>query len=327
MRRIGLAAGGFCVAVVIASAVYLSQHAAGTGSVLVERTQYSVASVVDELCAGGALDNPRFMTVAIKAGLRLTGRNLTPGWYHVTADQSLLDVIGMIVYGRREPLVKITIPEGFTMFQIASRLKSRAQIDSAAFLSWATSENTLQRYKVASPSMEGALLPATYHVIRSESPKVVGTMMADEFHRMWNALDGAMSRSRDSVITLASIVQKEAVRSDELPTIAGVYANRLRIGMRLEADPTLQYGRDLTITRADLRDATNRYNTYQHQGLPPGPICNPGRGAIQAAISPESHDFLFFVARGDGTRGHRFARSYAEHLNNVAIYRAMLARR
>ncbi|MFN5378165.1 MAG: endolytic transglycosylase MltG [Ignavibacteria bacterium] len=327
MRRLVLTAGGILIAAVVMCVAFLSQHAGGSGSVLIERTQYSVTSVVDELRAAGAIENPQFMRFALKAGLRLTGRTITPGWYHVTADQSRLDVLRMLVYGRREPLVKITVPEGFTMFQIASRLQFRAQVDSAAFLAWATSEKTRQKYRVATPSMEGSLLPATYHVIRAESPSVIGTMMADEFSRVWKMVGGGLNNRRDSIITLASIVQKEAVRYDELPTIAGVYANRLRIGMRLEADPTLQYGRDLTITRADLRDATNRYNTYQHSGLPPGPICNPGQSAIKAAISPERHEFLFFVARGDGTRGHRFARSYAEHLKNVASYRASLARR
>jgi len=261
------------------------------------------------------------MIVAVKAALRLTGRTLTPGWYHVKTDDCQLDVIRMLVYGWREPLVKITIPEGFTIVQIASRLQSRAQVDSAAFLAWATSDSTTARFEVATPSMEGALLPATYHVIRAEPPSVVGTLMADEFARAWAGLGGVVNARRDSVVTLASIVQKEAVRDDELRTIAGVYANRLRIGMRLEADPTLQYGRDLTITRSDLRDASNRYNTYQHSGLPPGPICCPGLKAIKAAIEPEQHQYLFFVARGDGTRGHRFARTYAEHLQNVANYR------
>jgi UPF0755 protein len=172
--------------------------------------------------------------------------------------------------------------------------------------------------------MDGFLMPATYFVIRSEPWDDVGSLMADESRRTWVSIQPPANVSRDSIVTLASIVQRESSSNEELATIAGVYHNRLQRGMRLEADPTLQYQRDLQITKADLRDASNSYNTYQHAGLPPGPICNPGKQALQAALAPESHDYLFFVARGDGSGRHRFTRTYAEHLANVKLYRARL---
>jgi UPF0755 protein len=288
--------------------------------ILIERGEYRLS--LEEAHYNETIRDLMFVEYAIKAGLRLTGRSLTPGLYHIQENATQCEIITMFVFGKREPLVKITIPEGFTMFQIASRLKHRAQIDSASFIEWCQHPNVLKKYGVASPSMDGFLMPATYFVIRTEPWHDVGCMMADESSRMWSSLAPAASVSRDSIVTLASIVQRESSSNEELATIAGVYHNRLERGMRLEADPTLQYQRDLQITRTDLRDASNSYNTYQHAGLPPGPICNPGKLAMQAALAPEKHDYLFFVARGDGSGTHRFARTYVEHLANVKIYRA-----
>jgi UPF0755 protein len=300
----------------------LNRRAERSIQILVERGQYRLT--LEEAHYQEAVSDPVFVEYAIKAGLRLTGRSLTPGLYHITEQTSQYGIISMFVFGKREPLVKITIPEGFTMFQIASRLKHRAQIDSTMFVEWCQHPNVLKKYGVSSPSMDGFLMPATYFVIRSEPWDDVGSLMADESRRTWVSIQPPANVSRDSIVTLASIVQRESSSNEELATIAGVYHNRLQRGMRLEADPTLQYQRDLQITKADLRDASNLYNTYQHAGLPPGPICNPGKQALLAAMKPEVHDHLFFVARGDGSGRHRFTRTYAEHLANVKLYRARL---
>lgn len=326
MKRWVAVAGSLLVVVLIITVVVLNRSVESQGVILIERTQFSVATTVEELWRATTFPNRAFVEYMVKIGLRLTGRTLTPGRYSIPAGSTQSDLISMLVWGRREPLIKLTFPEGFTMFQIASRLQRRAQIDSAGFIAWCTDEATRKVYGVTSPSMDGFLMPATYHVIRTEPAESIAAMMADASSKAWKSLAGENVRSRDRIITLASIVQKEAIREDEFATIAGVYANRLERSMRLEADPTLQYGRDLAITRSDLRDASNPYNTYQHAGLPPGPICNPGLRALRAALNPEHHEFVFFVARGDGTGGHRFARSYAEHLDNVRAYRAARSR-
>lgn len=326
MKKIAYIAVAVAAAMCVVLFVLFSQGARNSASILVNRSQYNVGSVVKEFHSLGAINSPRFVAICVKIGLRMTGRTLTPGWYHVANGESQFDVIRSLVLGKREPLVKVTIPEGFTMFQVASRLQKRAEIDSGKFIRWATSDAVRMKYNIASPTMDGFLMPATYHVIRTEGSEVVGTMMADEAALVWKKLSGRFRGSRDSVITLASIVQKEAVREEEFSVIAGVYANRLSRSMRLEADPTLQHGRDLTITRSDLRDATNTYNTYQHSGLPPGPICNPGKRSIAAALAPARHDYIFFVAKGDSTNGHRFARNYIEHKANVTLYRAERSR-
>jgi UPF0755 protein len=122
------------------------------------------------------------------------------------------------------------------------------------------------------------------------------------------------------VITLASLVEKEAADRAEGPRIAGVFYNRLAAGMRLQTDPTLVYHPDrfgAKPTPAHRRDRSNPYNTYAFDGLPPGPICNPGPAALRAALQPERHDLLYFVARRDGSGRHAFARTYAEHRGNV----------
>jgi UPF0755 protein len=119
-------------------------------------------------------------------------------------------------------------------------------------------------------------------------------------------------------VTLASIVEKETAAPGERPLVAGVFHNRMRLGMRLETDPTVIYGIagfDGNLTRAHLEDAANPYNTYQIQGLPPGPIANPGAASLRAAVEPAETDALYFVSRNDGT--HVFSRTYAEHLDHV----------
>lgn len=325
MKRWIVVAGAVSLVPLIVLYVVLGRSVGHAGSFLIERTQRGAGSAVDEAWEATAFPNPKLIVTVVRIGFRITGQGLTPGLYHVPEGSTQWDVVRMILRGEREPLVKIAIPEGFTMFQIASRLQHRANIDSAAFIAWCLSAPSRSRYNVASPTMDGFLMPATYAVIRSEPAETIASMMADAARAAWQSL-GTSIRSRDSIVTLASIVQKEAVREDEFAVIAGVYANRLQRSMRLEADPTLQYGRDLAITRSDLRDVSNPYNTYQHAGLPPGPICNPGVRALKAALNPDRHEFVFFVARGDGTSGHRFARSYAEHLDNVRAYRAARSR-
>lgn len=310
--------------VIIGLSIELFQPLGLRMSVMIPRSATGASAVVDSLRSSAGNRRAWVTSTLVNLGLKMRSRKIVPGWYHFTPEASAFDIARMIVLGRREPLVKITIPEGFTIERIARRLAARAEIDSALFVAWCTSDSVRHSFDVAAPTMEGFLMPDTYFVIRCESPDYIGTMMASEARRVWKKIAGQDSAwtQRLRLATLASIVQLEAAVDDEMPTIAGVYANRLRIGMLLQADPTVQYltGRD-RITGAELRDASNRYNTYVYRGLPPGPIGNPGRRALEAACRPESHEWTFFVARGDSTRRHRFARTLAEHNANVRLYR------
>ncbi|MBU3698684.1 MAG: endolytic transglycosylase MltG [Candidatus Kapabacteria bacterium] len=328
-RRLVWILAAFLVAA-LAGISYLTRPLGAEGSVLVSRAAPSARPILQLV---DSADSPAAWVVrhGIRTGLWITGKSVLPGWYHIKPDASALDIIRMIVGGGREPLVKVTIPEGFSIGEIAFRLWKRAEVDSAAFLAWCRSDTVCRTYAVEATSMEGFLMPDTYFVIRGDDPSYVGHMMAQQARRLWNQLAGDSLQGgwqqRQRIVTLASIVQLEAGRIDEMPRIAGVYVNRLRIGMRLQADPTVQYltGKD-RITGSELRDASNPYNTYVHAGLPPGPICNPGKAAFTATMNPESHDWIFFVARGDGTMRHRFAVTLAEHNQNVRLYREAIGR-
>ncbi len=326
MRRRPLAAAVILGLLLICLASVLLRPLKCEGSVSIARSKVSIRPFIGLISRQAGTVQLFTVRIGARLGLWISGRSIQPGWYDFRPDMTALDAITMIVLGRREPLIKVTIPEGYTIDRIARRLSARANIDSAAFVAWCSADSVRRRYGVQAPSMEGFLMPDTYFVLRCDDVDYVGEMMASHARRVWSTLPGLDSSAdwndRLRLATLASIVQLEAAVNDEMPTIAGVYANRLRIGMLLQADPTVQYltGRD-RITGVELRDASNRYNTYVHEGLPPGPIGNPGRLALEAACRPQSHDLLFFVARGDSSRRHRFARTLAEHNANVRLYR------
>ncbi|MEN9281945.1 MAG: hypothetical protein RL594_880 [Bacteroidota bacterium] len=325
-RRFGLWVIIAAAGIIIGGSVLVFRPLGLTATVLIPRNGASarpVVSIVHERVGSGSATA---LSGMIAVGARILSRDILPGWYHLQPSMSIADIASMLVRGKREPLVKVTIPEGYAIQEIARRLSTRAGIDSAKFVSWCTSDTTLRRFGIQAPSMEGFLMPDTYFMIRGDAADDVGSMMARQAAVVWKELVPATDERgwawRKDIITLASIVQLEAARNDEMPTIAGVYQNRLRIGMRLQADPTVQYltGKN-RITGAELRDPSNSYNTYLIAGLPPGPIGNPGRNAIHAALRPESHEWLYFVARGDSTRRHRFARTLADHNANVRLYR------
>lgn len=326
MRRRVVIPLGLIAGCAVVLAVFFGRPIGIRTSVMIPRQAPFARPVLDSIRASAGPTSAWLTSVLINAGLRITSRSILPGWYHIDSTTSAWGVARMLVTGRREPLVKVTIPEGYTIDRIARRLSARAEIDSASFVSWCCADSVRRRYGVQAPSMEGFLMPDTYFVIRRDDAGYAGQMMAAQAQAYWKQLSTTMTtggwQDRLRLATLASIVQLEAAVEDEMPTIAGVYANRLRIGMLLQADPTVQYltGRD-RITGTELRDASNRYNTYMHRGLPPGPIGNPGRRALKAARDPQTHDWLFFVARGDSTRRHRFARTLPEHNANVRLYR------
>ena len=324
-RRFGLWVIIAAAGIIIGGSVLVFRPLGLTATVLIPRNGASarpVVSIVHERVGSGSATA---LSGMIAVGARILSRDILPGWYHLQPSMSIADIASMLVRGKREPLVKVTIPEGYAIQEIARRLSTRAGIDSAKFVSWCTSDTTLRRFGIQAPSMEGFLMPDTYFMIRGDAADDVGSMMARQAAVVWKELVPATDERgwawRKDIITLASIVQLEAARNDEMPTIAGVYQNRLRIGMRLQADPTVIYpvtkGKPLgrRILKSELR-AKNGYNTYAMAGLPIGPITNPGRASIEAVLNPASTKDLFFVA--DGTGGHVFAQTLAEHNANVA---------
>jgi UPF0755 protein len=239
--------------------------------------------------------------------------------------------------------IRILIPEGFSRFEIAQRLEEYGICPAEEFLDATEDSSLLASYGVEANDAEGYLFPDTYEFDDQSKPRrVVERMLAnwtrryeelqEEYADQLAALDGWTTHD---LVTLASIVEKEAAVPSERARIAGVFWNRLKSKRflprrRLQADPTVQYGcvavpeaapscagYDGRITRAMLDDPENPYNTYRHSGLPPGPISNPGTAAIAATIDPEQHDYFYFVARG--SRRHHFSKTLRQH--NIAVRR------
>ena len=209
-------------------------------------------------------------------------------------------------------IVRIPIPEGMPSIQVAERLNSVGRLKGQV-----------------EPPAEGSVLPATYEAKIGESRadvlKRMQQAMTEELDRQWERRsEHAVVKTKDEAVILAGIVEKETGDPSERRRIAGLYSNRLKQGMRLQADPTVIYpvtkGKPLQrrIRQSELR-ANNGYNTYVRDGLPQGPITNPGRESIAAVLDPEVHDYLYMVA--DGTGGHAFARTYEEHQANVGNWR------
>jgi UPF0755 protein len=179
------------------------------------------------------------------------------------------------------------------------------------------------------PTLEGYLFPGTYRLSRHTTPQVLCRKMTARFREVWSGLHAGADPHQ--TVTLASLVEKEAKLPEERPRIAGVFENRLRIGMKLDCDPTTIYAAMLdsryrgTIYRSDL-ESLNPYNTYQHAGLPPGPIANPGLASIQAVLHPENTSALYFVLKPDGSGGHEFSDTLATHAAAVTRYHRAQAR-
>ncbi|MEX2356523.1 MAG: endolytic transglycosylase MltG, partial [Thermaerobacterales bacterium] len=230
------------------------------------------------------------------------------------------------------------VPEGLTIVQTMNLLDERgvaeaealrAAVDRAA-ANWRYLPPEGEGHELTEP-LEGYLFPSTYRIPRNTTPAEIVDIMLQGFEQAfrpeWRERAQELDMTIHEVMTLASIIESEAQLAAEREIISGVFYNRLRIGMKLDADPTVAYalgwleGRgDRSLTLADLR-FDSPYNTYEYPGLPPGPISNPGKAAIEAALYPAEVEYFFFVSTFDGTGAHVFARTYDEHLQNVRRYR------
>ena len=266
--------------------------------------------------------------LAFKLLARVTKQDgrLKAGEYRLSTGLPPMQVLDLLVSGQAI-LFRLSVPEGLTMRQIA-RLAEQIGIGSAAsFDKAARDPELLAKYNIPSDNAEGFLFPDTYLFTRkpgNDARQVVEAMLAQFVKHAAKAWpDGPpVGKALFDAVTMASLVEKETAQPGERPRIAGVFVNRLRLKMLLQTDPTIIYGLgdkyDGTLRRANLDDPKNPYNTYQHPGLPPGPICNPGLESLKAAAEPEVHDLLYFVSKNDGS--HQFSKSLEEHNTAVAKY-------
>jgi UPF0755 protein len=228
----------------------------------------------------------------------------------------------------------VIIPEGWTMYDIAGELDRQSICQRDEFLAVARDPSLISDLAPQAQSLEGFLFPSTYEFTRHTTCEQVAKRMVQNFHAVWESLAPPGSQqfpqglTSQQVVSLASLVERETPNPNERPLVAGVFYNRLRLGDPLQCDPTVQYALELTgrfernIRPADLH-IDSPYNTYEHRGLPPGPIANPGEASLRAALFPATTDYMYFVANAQG--GHSFSRTLAEHNRNVAHLRHVLA--
>jgi peptidoglycan lytic transglycosylase G len=257
---------------------------------------------------------------------RVTGadRKIHSGYYSIWSSMSPLDIFRVIRKGR---IIEypIRILEGDSLHEIADEFSKAGIITVEDFMALSKDEDFLADYDIDAPSIEGYLFPDTYMIPKGvTAEEAVGSMIDKMREKFTDEIDARMSElgmSENQVLTLASIIEKEAVVDSERPLISAVYHNRLKKKMPLQADPTSIYGVKSSkekITRTDLRRKTP-YNTYRFRGLPPGPIACPGMKSIIAALYPSDVPYLYFVSADDRT--HRFSSTAAEHENAVKLYR------
>jgi UPF0755 protein len=221
----------------------------------------------------------------------------------------------------------VTVPEGFNMFEIGEAIEAAGLGKAQDFVEVAKKQVSLIKdLDPEANSLEGYLFPDTYGFTRTQTMEDIAAIMVRRFKQEARGI--GLTSDVHRVVTLASIVEKETAAADERPIVAGVYLNRLQKGMALDADPSVIYAALLagryqgTIYQSDLQ-FDSPYNTYKYPGLPPGPIANPGRASLEAAMHPTQTDYLFFVSDNNGH--HRFARTLDEHSHNVALYRRAVA--
>lgn len=242
------------------------------------------------------------------------------GYYLITKDMTMLEVLKKLLEGRILEHT-ITVVEGDSLYEIADKLGTIDPEFKEKIWEFATDQEFLKSLNIDSPSIEGYLFPATYTIPKGMNIDEILTMMVKKFWQVYNEKlinkTKKMGWTVNQVLTLASIIEKEAKLDEERLLISAVYHNRLKIGMPLQADPTAIYGikrANKGVTKTDLKNKTP-YNTYIIKGLPPGPIASPGLKSIIAALNPANVPYLYFVSRGDGT--HEFSIDYKSHLSAI----------
>lgn len=276
----------------------------------------------ESLAAHGVVRSGRIF--AFYAKLRGHDRSLRYGTYILRQQMNWERTLDAFRAGRGI-VHTVTVPEGYTIAEIAPALAEALDVPMDS-IDVAVRDTALRhRLDVPTPTMEGYLFPDTYtFAVRTSARGAVGAMV-ERFEKVWKPeWDDRLREiklSRHDVVTLASIVEKEVRRGEERPVVAAVYLNRLRIGMELQADPTVSYALGKKPGRVTLKDlrVKSPYNTYRVRGLPPGPIASPGAASLEAALFPAKVAYRFFVAAPDGH--HEFRRTYAQHLAAIEMVR------
>ena len=274
----------------------------------------TLSNISDKLNKRGLVTNKWVFEFLTK--IKGLEKSMQAGTFRLSNVHTNNDVIKNIVFGSPDRK-KITFLEGWNMNQVASHLSKELNFNYSEVLKLFSDEKLIKELQINSNTLEGYLFPETYYFFEGVDEISVIKRLVKEHKRFWN--DANISKADSlgfttyEIITLASIIEGEAIYDSERSIISAVYHNRLKIGMKLQADPTVQYIIDdgpRRLLNRDLR-IKSPYNTYMYQGLPPGPINSPGRQSLIAALSPQNNDYLYFVAKGDGY--HTFSKNEKEH--------------
>ncbi|HEX4004056.1 MAG TPA: endolytic transglycosylase MltG [Candidatus Acidoferrales bacterium] len=259
-------------------------------------------------------------------------RPIQAGEYYFDQPVNTREVFWKMAHGRIY-VRSVLVPEGWTSFEIADEIQAQGICDRNEFLAATHDTSLISNIAPGAHSLEGFLFPSTYDFTRHNSCEQVAKRMVANFRAVWDSIRPTDSQQLPDgltplqVVTLASLVERETPDAEERPLVAGVFYNRLRKGVPLQCDPTVQYalaleGHPIKDVKPKDLQVDSAYNTYTHVGLPPGPIANPGEASLRAAMAPATTDYLYFVANDQG--GHFFARTLAEHNRNVARLRRRL---
>jgi UPF0755 protein len=289
-------------------------------SVMIEEGD-SMAKIVERLKQADLIkDGKLFLILSEVLG---KDRHIQAGRYDFNKGMTLYSIFSKLAKGKVTP-IEVLIPEGLTIREIAQILKKEIGVDSARFVKIATDSQVAENLNIPASNLEGYLFPNTYRLNWGTDPAKLIQVMVNEFKKVFTPALSERAKeinfSMHDVATLASMIETEAKDGKEREMISAVYHNRLKLGMLLQCDPTVIYALDLNhpqgFTSAPpllLKDLeiNSLYNTYKYPGLPPGPICNPGKASILAALYPANVDYLYFVAKRDGT--HIFSSTLDEH--------------
>lgn len=288
----------------------------------------SLEGLSKQLTGKGIIRSSQFF--AIYGKLKGFEGKVLPGKYIILPETGLNELLNKFSSGKSDFAI-VTIPEGYTIYQIGSKLEENNLVSKSKFLSINpdTFDKTGLIKKVSSTyyPMEGYLFPDTYYIPLTKTPEEIAELMFKRFETVYS--EELRNRARElnlttnQVITIASLIEKEAANDEERPRIAGVIYNRIKKGMPLQIDAAVIYAvnrGEKSTSKIYKRDLAfnSPYNTYLKKGLPPGPIASPGKPSIMAALYPESHDYLYYVLGDKG--GHVFSKTYGEHVQNVNKY-------
>lgn len=272
-----------------------------------------VPLIAARLHRAGVISSETAFALYVRA--RHLGGSIEADQYSFAPHESIKEVVETLAAGGFPPAIWVAIPEGFTARQIAQRLQDNGLVRLAAFMKIVRG-TVLNIDGARSAGLEGYLFPDTYLIPRQTSAAAAARQMTDEFRRRlphgYARAARDLHRTVPQIITIASLIEREAKNDDERALMAGVYYNRLRIGMPLQVDATVEYALPLHKTALSFADLAlnSPYNTYAHAGLPPTPIANPGLKSIEAAFHPQGSDYLYYVYKGGGR--HQFSRTLAQ---------------